>query len=228
MFLNANSGAKTSQEMAARFLGAKAAKAKAKAIANGKVVEVTPSKKPARKSSIKQVEGGTESTWLSERHEKLRTDAIQNIQKAISKQEELKGALSTTLERLVEIAHARLECSNERGMYRCTHAPAWKRRRRLYHPLIFVSNRSIPCPFSLPGVILSMKKVVACQGQQEHYSATLDTLEKLFLDIGSGDVKPEGHEMKIKKILALPMKKKTMSDVEMLKELDKLAANEAQ
>jgi hypothetical protein len=72
-----------------------------------------------------------------------------------------------------------------------------------------------------------MKKVVACQGQQEHNSATLDMLEKLFLDIGSGDVKPEGHEMKIQKILALSMKKKTMSDDEMLKELDKLAANEA-
>jgi hypothetical protein len=125
MFLNANTGAKASQEMAARFIAAKAAKAKAKAIANGEVVEeVIPSKKPARKSSIKQVEDGTESTWLSERHEKLRTDAIQNIQKAISKQEELKGALSTTLERLIEVAHARLQCSNERGMYRCTHVPA--------------------------------------------------------------------------------------------------------
>jgi hypothetical protein len=226
MFLNANSGAKASQEMAARFLAAKAAKAKT--IANGEGIEVTPSKKPGRKS-IKQVEDGTESTWLSFRHEKLRTDAIQNIQKAISKQEELKGALSTTLARLVEVALARLECSNERGMYRCTHAPARKRRRRkLYHPLILVSHRSILCPFSLPGVILSMKKVVACQGQQEHYSTTLDALEKLFLDIGSGDVKPKGHEMKIKKILALPMKKKTMSDVEMLKELDKLVANEAQ
>jgi hypothetical protein len=73
-----------------------------------------------------------------------------------------------------------------------------------------------------------MKKVVACQGQHEHNSVTLDMLEKLFLDIGSGDVKPEGHEMKIKKILALPFKKKTMSDDEMMKELDKLAANEAQ
>jgi hypothetical protein len=73
-----------------------------------------------------------------------------------------------------------------------------------------------------------MKKVVACQGQQECNSETLDALEKLFLDIGSGDVKPEGHEAAIKKILALPMKKKTMSDDEMLKELDKLAAKEAQ
>jgi hypothetical protein len=123
MFLNANSGAKASQEMAARFVAAKAAKARAKAIANGEVVEVTPCKKPARKS-LKQPENGTESTWLSERHEKLRTDAIQNIQKAISKQEELKGALSTTLERLVEVAHARLQCTNERGMHR---------RQRLYY-----------------------------------------------------------------------------------------------
>jgi hypothetical protein len=121
MFLNANSGAKASQEMAARFLAVKAAKARAKAIANGEqVVELIPSKKPARKS-IKQLENGTESTWLSERHEKLRTDAIQNIQKAITKQEELKGALSTTLERLVAVAHARLQCSNVRGVYRCAH-----------------------------------------------------------------------------------------------------------
>ena len=116
MFLNANSGAKASQEMAARFLAAKAAKARAKAIANGEVVEDIPSKKKPERKSLKQVEGGTESTWLSERHEKLRTDAIQNIQKAISKQEERKGAVSTTLERLREVAHARFQCSNERGM----------------------------------------------------------------------------------------------------------------
>ena len=118
MFLNANSCAKASQEMAARFLAAKAAKARAKAIANGEVVvEVTPSKKhQAKTKSIRQLEDGTESTWLSERHEKLRTDAIQNIQKAISKQEELKGAVSNALERLLEVAHARLQCSNDRGM----------------------------------------------------------------------------------------------------------------
>jgi hypothetical protein len=73
-----------------------------------------------------------------------------------------------------------------------------------------------------------MKKVVACQGEQAHYSETLDALEKLFLDIGSGDVKPEGHETKIKQILALPKKNKTMSDDEMLRELDKLAVTEAQ
>jgi hypothetical protein len=126
MFLNANSGAKASQDMAARFLKAKAAKARALARANGEVVEDTLPNKPVRKSLT-----GTESTWLSERHEKLRTDAIQNIQKAITKQEELKGALSNTLERLVEVAHARLQCSNERGMYTCTHLPARKWRRRL-------------------------------------------------------------------------------------------------
>jgi hypothetical protein len=73
-----------------------------------------------------------------------------------------------------------------------------------------------------------MKKVVACQCQQEHNSETFDALEKLFLDVGSGDVKPEGHETKISKILALPMKKKTMSDDEMLKELENLAVKEAQ
>lgn len=73
-----------------------------------------------------------------------------------------------------------------------------------------------------------MKKVVACQGEEAHYSETLDALEKLFLDVASGDIKPEGHESKIKEILALPMKKKTMSDDEMLKELDNLAAKEAQ
>jgi hypothetical protein len=72
-----------------------------------------------------------------------------------------------------------------------------------------------------------MKKVVQAQGEQAHYSESLDSLEKLFLDIGSGDVKPEGHETKIKKILALPMKKKTMSDNEMLKELENLTAKEA-
>jgi D-arabinose 1-dehydrogenase-like Zn-dependent alcohol dehydrogenase len=117
MFLNANTGAKASQEMTARFVAAKAAKARAKAIVNGEqvAVELIPSKKPARKS-IKKLENGTESTWLSERHEKLRTDSIQNIQNAISKQEELKGSVSTKLERLLEIAHARLLCSNERGM----------------------------------------------------------------------------------------------------------------
>jgi hypothetical protein len=241
MFLNASTGAKASQDMAARFLAAKAAKAKAKAIANGEVIEVIPTKKPARKSSIKQVEDGTESTWLSEHHEKLRTDAIQKIQKAISKQEELKGALSTTLERLIEVAHARLQCSNERGMYRCTRVPEWKRPRRLHYTSMDAGDLRIESNISFlshiarfhvrfpsPGVILSMKKVVACQGQQEHNSATLDMLEKLFLDIGSGDVKSEGHEMKIRKILALPLEMKMMSDDEMLKELDKLAANEAQ
>jgi hypothetical protein len=71
-----------------------------------------------------------------------------------------------------------------------------------------------------------MKKVVACQGEQEHYSTILDALEKLFLDIASGDVKPEGHETKIEKILALPMKKKTMSDDELLKKLKKLTEKE--
>ena len=65
------------------------------------------------------------------------------------------------------------------------------------------------------------------QGEQAHYSETLNALERLFLDICSGDVKPEGHETKMKKVLALPMQKETMSDDETLKELDKLAATEA-
>jgi hypothetical protein len=71
-----------------------------------------------------------------------------------------------------------------------------------------------------------MKKVVACQAEQEHCSEIIDALERLFLDIGSEDVKPEGHEMEIKKILALPMKRKSMSDGEMLKELNKLTEKE--
>jgi hypothetical protein len=71
-----------------------------------------------------------------------------------------------------------------------------------------------------------MKKVIACQAEQEHFAETIEALEKLFLDIGSCDVKPEGHEKKIKVILALPVKKKAMSDDEMLKELKKLTEEE--
>jgi hypothetical protein len=80
--------------------------------------------------------------------------------------------------------------------------------------------------FFFLGVILTMKKVIACQAEQEHFAETIEALEKLFLDIGSCDVKPKGHENKIKEILAIPVKKKSMSDDEMLKELNKLSEEE--
>jgi hypothetical protein len=133
MFLNANSGAKFAEDYAKkqRILKARAlAKAKGGVIADAD----SPSKKPARKGSFEQSETTTTSTWLSDRND-LRTHAIANVQDTITKQAERKGLLSTTLERLVEVAQARSECSNERGMYRFTHVPAWKRRRRLYYAL---------------------------------------------------------------------------------------------
>jgi 5-methylcytosine-specific restriction endonuclease McrBC GTP-binding regulatory subunit McrB len=119
MFLNANTGAKLAQQYAAQILAKKRAKAKAEAKANGLELDENPGKKSSKKSQ-KPNDGSTDSTWLSERNEKERSDAIENVQSAIWKQDERKGMLSSTMEHLVEVAQARLQCSNERGMYTCT------------------------------------------------------------------------------------------------------------
>jgi hypothetical protein len=132
MFLNANTGAKFAEDYARKQI---ILKARALAKANGGVVADADSspKKPAKKSTLELSESSSTSTWLSDRNDKLRADAIANVQNAITKHAERKGLLSSTLDRLVEVAHARLQGSNERGMYRCTHVTAWKRRRRLYY-----------------------------------------------------------------------------------------------
>jgi hypothetical protein len=71
-----------------------------------------------------------------------------------------------------------------------------------------------------------MKKILACLAEEERLSEIIDALEKLFLDIGSCDIKPEGHKITINKIIAIPVKKKSMSDGEMLKELNKLTGRD--
>jgi hypothetical protein len=119
MFLNANTGAKLAQQYAAQIQAKKKAKARAEAKANGLEVDENPCKKPSKKSKEPN-DGSTVSAWLSERNDKLRSDAIKNVQSAITKQDERKGLLSSTMEHLVEVAQARLQCCNERGMYKCT------------------------------------------------------------------------------------------------------------
>lgn len=56
------------------------------------------------------------STWLVERNSKLRREAIASIQGTITKQEGLKKETEERIKQVVEVALARLEGGNERGM----------------------------------------------------------------------------------------------------------------
>jgi hypothetical protein len=70
---------------------------------------------------------------------------------------------------------------------------------------------------------MSMKKIKNFEAEANQIIATLDALEKLFLDISSEDVELDGHEHKVKEILAVPITPvEKISDVEMLKELNRL------
>jgi hypothetical protein len=71
-----------------------------------------------------------------------------------------------------------------------------------------------------------MKKVVAIQSEIDQISDSVEALEKLFMDIASEDVKPEGYGVKVKAYLELPIKTKTMNDTDLLKELSRLSLEE--
>jgi hypothetical protein len=223
MFINTKSADQFAEHYAAKQ---KAQEQRAK---GGSSAASSPPKKPAKKSlekndSSESAEHKTASTWLSERNKKLRKDAITTIQDAITEQEKRNDQASNVIESTLETAKARLQSGNERGMYNLCMALR-DRLTKQNHPRVtsFFSPCWIPFPsFHPPGAVLSMKKLVGYQAVQEQISETIEALEKLFLDIGSEDVKPEGHEKEIKQILALPLEKKTKSDIEMLTELKTL------
>jgi len=67
-----------------------------------------------------------------------------------------------------------------------------------------------------------MKKAVAIQSEIDQISVSVDALEKLFMDIASEDVKPEGYGVKVTAYLDFPVQTKTMNDTDLLQELSRL------
>jgi hypothetical protein len=68
-----------------------------------------------------------------------------------------------------------------------------------------------------------MNKIKSLQAQAKQIAETLVALEKLFLEISSGDVKPGNHAITVKEVLALPTPpSEKICDEEMLKELNRL------
>jgi hypothetical protein len=68
-----------------------------------------------------------------------------------------------------------------------------------------------------------MNKIKSLQAQAKQIAEILVALEKLCLDISSGNVKPGNHAITVKEILALPTSpSEKICDEEMLKELNRL------
>jgi hypothetical protein len=101
MFFNNRAAYKLAEEYALK----KQAKEKKKAPAS---VDATCSKLSVAKST---------STWLSERNENLRAEAIADIQSVITKQNERKEDAMVRIECFVDMGTARLGSNNKRGMY---------------------------------------------------------------------------------------------------------------
>jgi hypothetical protein len=105
MFVNTKAAYKFAEECAARKQAAKAREERA----SGEFKTETKS------GDSDTVSVRSESTWLSDRHEKNKSEAMTMIEDTIKTQELRKRAVAEMIEHNTEIGSARLDSSNNRG-----------------------------------------------------------------------------------------------------------------